>query len=467
MKGTMPARIAAFALCAGAAFAQENYTTWGRVKTITINTSATGANTTEGTGNIPILVRLDSTQAEVFQQAKTGGADLRFRRVNGPHLAYYIASWDSAARKAEIWVSVDTIFANDANQFIRMYWQKADAPAASSDTAVFSASKGFVAAWNLGGATCPRANYVAGGPTALCTTGVPDGSFTGRSVAGVVGTADSLAGGTGAAGGEYFDVSPMPDFANGFTLSMWAKVTSTTNRSWMRFFDFGNGEAQENLFAGREGTTTTVRFDVLPTQTAISDGIALNQWRFYTFTVSGEDNINFLPSIMNAYMDGEPQATAETNLPVNERASSFLGKSNWAADAYFTGLMDEVHVSGVARSSAWARLSYLTQRPGANLLTFSESGPGASVLPAERARKLSFRRQGAGYAFDLPSAGSEARLTISDVSGRTVWSRKLGRGETSVVWNAGGAARGTYLARLEVSGAQGATAWEGVIAHTK
>jgi len=461
----------ALALCLGTGFAQEDYTTWGRVKTLTLNTSSTGANLTENTGNFPLLVRLDSTHAEVFQQSKTGGADLRFRRVTGPQLPYYIASWDSAARKAEIWVSVDTVFANNANQFIRMYWQKASATAASSAAGVFSPAKGFVAAWNMGGATGARANYVTGGVTARPTNDRTGGTYTGRSVPGVIGTADSLAGGVGLndagglGGGEHFDVAPMPTFEGGFTLSMWANVTSTTNRTWMRFFDFGNGEAADNIFAGRVGTETNVRFDVLPTGLPVAGAIVLNQWKHFTFTADAA-------GMMNAFLDGVSAGTMEGGMiSPAERASSFLGKSNWPGDAYFTGLMDEVQVSGTGRSPAWAKLAYATQRPGANLLTWSTSGPGSSVLPGVAARSLRIRRQGANYVFELPSAGSEARLTVTDMSGRRVWSRSIGRTETRVAWNGANAsgsaaARGTYVARLEVLNGN-APAWEGTIAHVR
>lgn len=460
------------ALCLGTGFAQEDYTTWGRVKTLTLNTSATGANLTENTGNFPLLIRLDSAHAEVFQQSKTGGADLRFRRAGGPQLAYFIASWDSAAKKAEIWVSVDTVFANNAGQQIRMYWQKTSATAASSAAGVFSAAKGFVAAWNMGGADGARANYVAGGPTARPMNDRSGGTFNGRSRPGVIGTADSLAGGigltdtNGLGGGEHFDVAPMPNFERGFTLSVWLNVTSTTNRSWMRFFDFGNGEAQDNIFASREGTSNTVRFDVLPTMTTSASALATNQWKHYVFAAVGSESVT-----LTAYVDGAAQGTAEANLSVNERLSSYLGKSNWPADSYFTGLMDEVQVSGVGRNAGWAKLAYATQRPGANLLTWSASGPGSPLRARAAARPLEIRREGAGYVFELPAPGLAARLSILDARGRAVWSRAVGRAEDRVVWDGaalGGAraARGAYVARLErVEG--DAQAWEGLIANVR
>jgi hypothetical protein len=463
----------AFALCLGAGFAQEDYTTWGRVKTLTLNTSATGANLTENTGNFPLLIRLDSTHAEVFQQSKTGGADLRFRRVSGPQLAYFIASWDSAARKAEIWVSVDTVFANNASQQIRMYWQKASATAASSAAAVFSTAKGFTGAWNMGGAAGPRANYVNGGATARPGLMDSAGAYTGISTRGVVGTADSLRGGSATAGArDYFDVGPVNLGPNGFAVSAWVYVAANAG-NWYRVYDFGSGEAADNVFLARSAASSDWMFDIFASQDAFAPAaIALGQWQHIVTTMGALSEAESAYP-MNIFINGASAGTGTAAVYNDvERVSAYLGRSNWATDAYFTGLMDEVQISNVPRSAGWAKLAYATQRPGANLLVWSASGPGSSVAPAARMKEgaLRIRREGAGYAFELPSAGSEARLTVTDMSGRRVWSRAVGRAESRVTWEAvsasgAPAARGAYVARLEIAGE--AAVYEGVIAHVR
>jgi hypothetical protein len=449
--------------------AQENYALWGKSRPITINTSATGANITADTlYDFPLLVRLDSTHAEVFTQAKSGGADLRFRRFPGPALRYKIDNWDSAARKAEIWVSVDVIYPGNATQVIHMLWQKSDAVAASSGAAVFDSAKGFTAAWAMGGAAGPRANATPGGVTARPATTAVDSVFTGRSTRGVVGTADSSRGGP-AAGGEYFDVSPMPGFAGGFTFSFWVNVSSTAARNWMRFFDFGIGEAADNIFAGRQAGTSDVIFDVFPSQSIIATGtLVAGQWKHYTMTVNTAGGVSAL------YVDGASAGTLTATYSDVERTASYLGRSNWAADTYFTGKMDEVQVSKVARKPGWAKLSFETQKPGATLLTFGATGAPASVAPVPRSGAGSMRvsAQGRGYLFSLPARDEALRLSVHDARGRAVWSSAPERGATSLVWNGLGAngqplARGMYFARLTpLAGAHGA-AWETRFAHMR
>lgn len=457
--------------------AQENYATWGKSKPITINTSATGANITDTLYNFPLLVRLDSTHAEVFTQSKTGGADLRFRAFPGGPLAYRIDNWDSAGRKAEIWVSVDRILPNNTTQVIHMLWQKSDAVAASSGAAVFDSAKGFVAAWHMGGPIGPRANSTPGGVTAVpATTSLVDIVFTGRSTAGVVGLADSLRGGAAADGGEHFNVSPMPGFNTGFTFSFWAQISSTATRPWMRFFDFGNGEAQDNLFAGRRASTTTVTWDVFPGQFIDAvDAIVVGQWRHYTMTVTGIDEVNGAPSQSVLYVDGVSAGTAEAVHTGNPREMSYLGRSNWA-DAYFTGKMDEVHVSKRSRPAGWAKLSFETQkRPAGTVLTFGATGAPVSVAPAVQpgARVMRVHPQGRGYAFSLPAAAAaDMRLSVVDMHGRVVWSSVMAKGSSALAWkgqaaNGQALARGMYFARLvPVTGAQ-SSVWEARFAHTK
>jgi hypothetical protein len=360
-----------------------------------------------------------------------------------------------------------------------MLWQKADAVAASSGAAVFDSAKGFVAAWHMGGAPGNRANSTPGGIPAVPATTVVDTVFAGRSTTGLIGLADTLRGGP-AAGGEYFNVSPMPGFGTGFTFSFWVNISSTTGRAWMRFFDFGNGEGQDNLFAGRNASTTTVRWDVFPGQFVdAANTLVLNQWKHYTMTVGAIDNLNGQPSPTEMFVDGVSVGTNTGNFLDVERAASYLGRSNWAADTYFTGKMDEVHISKVARRAGWAKLSFETQKPGANLLVFGATGAPVSVAsPAHTgARPLMVTAQGRGYAFTLPVASGAPngamRLIVLDMHGRTVWSSVMDQGASTLAWNGIAAngqplARGMYFARLvPVSGAQTAAVWETRFAHTR
>src|SRR5690606_9543059 len=139
------------------------------------------------------------------------------------------------------------------------------------------------------GSDGPRPNATAGGPDAVPSLGAESGTFAGRSRPGHIGLADSLQGASNP-DGEYFDVSPMPGFGSGFTFSAWTYITSTTGRTWMRIFDFGNGEGLDNIFFGRQDASSTLLFDVFPGQiVSDEDGIVTGEWRHLTTTISASD----------------------------------------------------------------------------------------------------------------------------------------------------------------------------------
>jgi len=148
----------ALALTVGMASAQEVYSTWGSSRTVNLKTTGMGLTTT--TKKFPLLVRVDSTHADVFTLSKGKGADVRFVRGNmTTRLPHQIELWDSAGKKAAIWVLVDSIPAGGTTD-IKMLYNKAGAADSSKGSAVFDTANGFVSVWHLGDSTGanPRPN---------------------------------------------------------------------------------------------------------------------------------------------------------------------------------------------------------------------------------------------------------------------------------------------------------------------
>src|SRR5688500_11710322 len=79
---------------------------WKYSKTITLDTTATGANVAEDVENYPLAVLLDRTSFD-FDQAQPSGADIRFFDRTGKPLPHAIELWDKPAGKAAVWVLVD------------------------------------------------------------------------------------------------------------------------------------------------------------------------------------------------------------------------------------------------------------------------------------------------------------------------------------------------------------------------
>lgn len=132
------------------------------------------------------------------------------------------------------------------------------------------------------------------------------------------------------------------DFSAGMTISVWAYPTSVT--SWGRFLDLGNtdpAEGTDDILFARNGTTNTLRFDFAPWPGAVdaTDALALNEWQMFVVTMDEAGNVVI-------YKDGFPAATGTVaSLPtIVTRTSNFIGKSNWAADALYAGMIDDMRI---------------------------------------------------------------------------------------------------------------------------
>ena len=121
---------------------------WAYSQTITLDTTASGANVLEDVRQYPVAVLLDRSRFD-FDQARADGADIRFFDSAGKALPHAIESWDKASGSAAIWVLLDLVKGNSKDQSIVMKWGHASAPNTSDSKAVFKRQDGFVGVWHL------------------------------------------------------------------------------------------------------------------------------------------------------------------------------------------------------------------------------------------------------------------------------------------------------------------------------
>jgi hypothetical protein len=130
--------------------------------------------------------------------------------------------------------------------------------------------------------------------------------------------------------GVYFDGSP-------YTVSCWVRPVAYNN--WSRVYDFGRGQANDNVLAVISQTTTGrvaaenynagsgARIDAL-------NGMPLNQWSHMLVRYNG--------SHLEVYINGNLVVTGATNMPrLLTRTLCYIGRSNWAADAYANAAFDD------------------------------------------------------------------------------------------------------------------------------
>lgn len=359
--------LASVLFLASAILAAEDYDQWSHSMEVILDTSPGGADVASTVTGFPVLIRLQAADFK-FSESAGRGRDIRILDAAGALLPHQIESWDSGGARASIWVRVGTIQGNTPGQVMRMLWGNPAAAEIGNGAAVFPASEGYLGVWHLGGpGTTARPNAVGAANPAK------PGNFEGKEGRpGLIGACDSLDGADDHLSlGEGFE-----DFSGGFTFSIWAFPTAIM--SWARLLDLGNGTAKENILVARFESSNKLYFHSRNPEegnmvSKVDSMFVSNQWQHISVTFSGGRATTF--------RNGNPVRTDTglASMAKVKRISNFLGRSNWTADEYFQGKLDEATISSTARSAAWIRLGYQNQKTGQSLVRFRRS---AACSPA-------------------------------------------------------------------------------------
>ncbi|MFD1887295.1 S-layer homology domain-containing protein [Paenibacillus wenxiniae] len=172
---------------------------------------------------------------------------------------------------------------------------------------------------------------------------------------------------------------PAVDLPSNFTFETWVK-SSNPSSTWNRIFDFGNGEASSNIFLGYENNSGKM---ILMSYRG-SSGLSLttsnvfptNTWVHVATVIDAQGNASI-------YWDGVLQASG--NIGVTEqitRTKNFVGRSNWAQDAYFQGQLRDIRMWNVARTAQQINDGYKNLLSGkeANLFTYLPAIEGKGTV---------------------------------------------------------------------------------------
>jgi hypothetical protein len=346
------------------------YSAWSGHRTITLNTTAAGANVSGNVLNFPVLIRLTAAEALLRSESKAGGADIRFSKTdNTPPLPYHIESWDSTG--AAIWVKLDTVKGNFV-QTLRMHWGNPAASDSSRPAVVFDTANGHVAVWHMNGTTSEN-DVTVNALNAAATGTVP-------APVGLIGKARSF--------GTVENYLSVPGSATGklnfeagtdYTLSAWvysSEVVAATatghaivnkgNDQWLIGI-YGNDEPKyyDLMTRGNDGYNQAATSAAGKEITAQS---GVNTWRHVVGTWKGSGTpqdtgriyINGVLANMTSFND-----IANTGAGRNLTYDVFIGVLGGASPSRpFIGRIDEVTASKVVRDSNWVKLAYQNQKPG-------------------------------------------------------------------------------------------------------
>ena len=397
--------------------APENYGTWTNVRSMQLDNTAAGTGLTDSLANFPVLVRLGAVHAPIFASAKGNGADVRFSLADGTRLPYEIDHWDSASSSASVWVLLPAATPGGLNT-VRIHTGNPAAVSKSNGGAVFSAANGYVSVWHLGGADniAPRPNSVLGGNPATPEF-LPDGYVAPM---GAVGKADTLRGGTRAAGDRLSLGTGYAGWGGRLTMSMWIKPEVHTIANWNQYISLSNGTdgtpGRDNIWMGRQGGNTNFTSEIYNGTASGAHTHATNAqvsgvWQLLTFTVQGGNQVKM-------YRNGDSLTarTSTQSLKDTVRLANHIGRTPWD-DPTIRAVVDETRLQNVTRSTQWIRLEYKTQRPGVMPiigLTYASAAPtyvnGTAITPNAVSSVL-------GTVARYTASGLPSGLVIDSVTG--------------------------------------------------
>ncbi len=324
---------------------------WQYRKAVTIDTTASGVNVSGTIGRTLVLVRLHSGNF-TFTESLENGADLRFVDSDDKApLPYHIESFDAQNGLATVWVSVPTLNGGEKKQ-IWLYFGNANAKVGEDVAGSFDPD--YTAAYHFseGAGQAPGDKTANANTAQTAPPGVDNSGIIGRS---------AQFPGQGA-----ITVPASPSLAMAaaapFTFSAWVKPNLLTGDQAI----FARG----SMIIGINGGAPYVAVGGASTQATVQ--VKQASWSHIAVVADG--------ATIKIYVNGIEAGAATAALPAIDGPISLGG----AEGRPFTGELDEVRLSKVARPAAMILAMANAEGPSGKLVAVSESaekqGSGGGVL---------------------------------------------------------------------------------------
>lgn len=332
-----------------------------RVK-IDADTGPKGANIGEHIGRTQILLRLLANNFK-FDTAKQDGSDIRFVAADDrTPLHYHIEKWDGLVDQvALVWVDLPDIAPGAVSSFT-MYWGNEHAADAADAHATYDADQLLI--WHFA-----EENGLPKDSTAYGNNAISPGK---RDDAGIIGFGAKLDG----TAPIRFAASPTVNIAAGqaYTWQAWLKPAAAGQTAAL--FDQrdagGIADLQLGLAAGAPFVSVTTPAGVIRAQSAAP--VPVEGWHLLTVTAAADKIVLYVDGAQVAQVAGSlPAITGAALLggavPVAGAPVAGAAVAGAPAVANFSGEIDELEVSKVARSLGAIMAAYRSQGPQANLLS--------------------------------------------------------------------------------------------------
>jgi hypothetical protein len=283
-----------------------------------------------------------------------------------------IEEWDDVSEQAWLWVKVPNI-SSTADTVLYLYYDNDH-----TDNTVYVGDPNSTPAENVWDANFKGVWHMKEVNATDSTSNSNDGTESGGVTytdSGKIDGADDFDGTDG-----YID---LPDgfvqSADDITFAAWIYWDGPAGEDWQRIFDFGTGTTVNMFLTPNNGGTDTPRFAITTggagSEQQITGPSALSTDTWHHIAVTIDDatatGILYIDGVnvsSNTGMTLSPSDLGNTN-------QNWFGRSQYSADPYFDGVIDEPRISNTSRTAAWIKASYESGRD--DLLDFaSEEGEG-------------------------------------------------------------------------------------------
>ena len=322
---------------------------WTMRKKITLDLSATGVPIGEAVAGAPVLVRLHDGNFP-FSAAKSDGSDLRFVGADDTTpVAFHIEKFDSLLNEAFVWVRVPDLKPGAQTQ-LWLYYGNNGAGATRIDDVKGTYDADTVLVYHFTERGQPPAD-ASGKSNNARNAGLP-------------------------AEGAMIGLGLRLDEKNGVTVSASPSLAWKDGAAlnWSAWVKFGAPQANAVIFSRLEGGRSLVigadrgspyvevTADSGKFRSTAGAPVSTPGWRHLAITANG--------TTLTLFLDGEVYTTLTAALPALNSPLAIGGDSLSA----FTGEIDELVISGVARGAGFIKFSALQQggEKAAKLLVVGE-----------------------------------------------------------------------------------------------
>jgi biopolymer transport protein ExbB len=335
---------------------------WAFRKEITFDLTPTGAAISGTATDVPVLIRLSLGNFAYFNDAKADGSDLRFIASDDKTpLKFHIERFDPQAQIAFVWVTVPRLTAGVNTDKVFLYYGNKDAPAGGDAAGSFDKSQVLV--YHFG----PAAN-AAQDSTAYKSE--PTNFSAEINNASLIGSGLRFSGAQNLAIPAGGALRLLP--AQGSTISAWIRIEAPQSNAYVaQLADNGR-----ELILGIEGAQAFARYvDGTTVQVGATSAMTTGEWHHLAL-VAGNGQLELL-------VDGE--RAGRSPITLNEIGGTLTVGAGATNANYFSGELDELEVSNIARPLDWIKAGARSQGVVAPLVVYggdatNENEAGVSYI---------------------------------------------------------------------------------------